>query len=119
MTIIDALNDTARALTNLSKVLVEVSEQTKGVTIAEVPNAVAAAPVEEVQKKEPKKATKAERTPEAEVTMEMVRGVLAEKSQAGMTDKVKKLLDSFGANKLSAVKPQDYAKLIAAAKELK
>ena len=48
----------------------------------------------------------------------MVRSVLAEKSQAGLTDKVKSLLDSFGAVKLSAVRPEDYAKLMVAAKEL-
>ena len=48
----------------------------------------------------------------------MVRSVLAEKSQAGLTDKVKSLLESFGAAKLSAVKSEDYAKLMAAAKEL-
>lgn len=52
------------------------------------------------------------------VTLEMVRSVLAEKSQAGLTDKVKSLLDSFGAVKLSAVRPEDYAKLMVAAKEL-
>ena len=77
-------------------------------------------------KEEPKKETKkteAKETPtepkkEETVTLEMVRSVLAEKSQAGLTDKVKSLLESFGAAKLSAVKSEDYAKLMAAAKEL-
>ena len=53
------------------------------------------------------------------VTIEQIRAVLAEKSQAGLTVKVKSLLESFNANKLSAVKPEDYEKLLAAAKELK
>ena len=88
MTVIEAINDTAKALTNLSKVLVAVGEQTKG-----VPAPVAASiPVEEAPK--------------------------PEKSQAGLTAQVKELLEKFGANKLSAVKPEDYADLMAAAKEL-
>jgi hypothetical protein len=53
------------------------------------------------------------------VTIEQVRAVLAEKSQAGLTSKVKSLLESFGANKLSAVAAEDYEKLLAAAKDLK
>ncbi|MDD3238537.1 MAG: DNA ligase [Lachnospira sp.] len=53
------------------------------------------------------------------VTIEQVRAVLAEKSQAGLTSKVKTLLESFGANKLSAVDPAEYEKLLAAAQGLK
>lgn len=115
MTIIEAINDTARSLSNLSKVLVAVAEKTEGVPAVTVD-----------AKEEPKKATKkteVKETPtepkkEGTVTLEMVRSVLAEKSQAGLTDKVKSLLESFGAAKLSAVKSEDYAKLMAAAKEL-
>ena len=118
MTIIEAINDTARSLSNLSKVLVAVAEKTEGVP------AVQAVTVD--AKEEPKKETKkteAKETPtepkkEETVTLEMVRSVLAEKSQAGLTDKVKSLLESFGAAKLSAVKSEDYAKLMAAAKEI-
>lgn len=52
------------------------------------------------------------------VTIEQVRAVLAEKSQAGLTGEVRKLLGSFGADKLSAVSPDRYAELIEAAKDL-
>lgn len=77
-------------------------------------------------KEEPKKVTKkteVKETPtepkkEGTVTLEMVRSVLAEKSQAGLTDKVKSLLESFGAAKLSAVKLKYYAGLMTAEKEL-
>lgn len=111
MTVIEAINDTAKALTNLSKVLVAVGEQTKG-----VPAPVAASiPVEEAPK--PEKRESAEDTKEV-ITIEQVRAVMAEKSQAGLTAQVKELLEKFGANKLSAVKPEDYADLMAAAKEL-
>ena len=52
------------------------------------------------------------------VTIEDVRAVLAEKSQSGLTSKVKELLESFGVCKLSAVKEADYSKLLEAAKKL-
>ena len=53
------------------------------------------------------------------VTMEQVRAVLAEKSQAGLTAQVKDLLTSFGSVKLSGVDPARYEELIEAAKALK
>lgn len=106
MTIIEAINNTAKALTNLSKVLVAVAEQTEGIPAKEAVNIPA--------KKEEKKAASSEET----VTIEQVRAVLAEKSQAGLTAQVKTLLESFGANKLSAVKPEDYAAVLADAKKL-
>ena len=65
------------------------------------------------------KNTKPDKEPVATaVTIEDVRAVLAEKSQAGLTGKVKELLESFGANKLSAVSKADYSKLLDAAKKL-
>ena len=53
------------------------------------------------------------------VTIEQVRAVMAEKSQAGLTAQVKALLETFGASKLSAVNPEDYEALLEAAKEIK
>lgn len=114
MTVIEAINDTAKALTNLSKVLVAVGEQTKGMPAAQ-------ATTVDVEKEPVKKqdtTSKKKKEEEQTVTIEQVRAVLAEKSQSGLTDKVKSLLESFGANKLSAVKPEDYADLMAAAKEM-
>lgn len=52
------------------------------------------------------------------VTIEQVRAVLAEKSQSGLTSKVKELLGNFGAEKLSAVDPSKYADLYKAAQAL-
>lgn len=46
-----------------------------------------------------------------QVTLEEVRAVLAEKSAAGHTAEVRQLLKKLGADKLSAVKPEDYATL--------
>lgn len=52
------------------------------------------------------------------VTIEQVRAVLAEKSQAGLTMQVKDLLTSFGSVKLSGIDPARYGELIEAAKAL-
>ncbi len=51
-------------------------------------------------------------------TIEQVRAVLAEKSQAGLTAQVKELLQSFGSMKLSGIDPARYGELIEAAKAL-
>jgi len=54
-----------------------------------------------------------EKTPVApEITLEQVRAVLAEKSRAGHTDKVRELLEKHGAAKLSEIDPGKYASLL-------
>lgn len=53
------------------------------------------------------------------ITIEQVRAVLAEKSQAGLTSQVKDLLTQFGSVKLSGIDPARYPELIEAAKALK
>ena len=57
------------------------------------------------------KATEEVKPAQPEVTLEEVRAVLADKSSSGHTDEVRKLLQEFGAAKLSAVDPKDYAAL--------
>ncbi|GAB6174475.1 hypothetical protein JCM15765_39530 [Paradesulfitobacterium aromaticivorans] len=53
------------------------------------------------------------------VSLEQVRAVLAEKSQAGFTVEVRGLLEKYGAPKLSQIAPANYAPLLADAEELK
>lgn len=93
MTIIEAINDTAKALSNLSKVLVEVGEQTKGMPAAQ---AVSVEAKEEAPAEPEKKEA-------LSVSVETVRAALAEKSRAGKTQEVRALLKEFGADKLSAI----------------
>ena len=52
------------------------------------------------------------------IGIETVRAVLAEKSRDGKTREVKALLMKYDAGKLSGVKPEDYAALLAEAKVL-
>lgn len=72
-------------------------------------------------KEEPKKKfkSKSESKPETlteeicDVTLETVRAVCAEKSRAGFTAEVKAIITKHGADKLSAVKLEDYAAVLA------
>lgn len=55
---------------------------------------------------------------EQPLTLEEVRAVLAEKSRAGHTAKVKALLTKHGADKLSDIDPAEYPALLADAEVL-
>ena len=132
MTHLSSINVLASDIARLSKTLTTLAAEIESaLTQEDVTEAVA--PKEAVKKEEkPKEATKkAEATGETSssdtstevtktpVTIEQVRAVMAEKSQAGLTAQVKALLETFGAAKLSAVNPEDYKALLEAAKEIK
>lgn len=69
---------------------------------------------------EPKEDIKPEQVQEEkEITLEEVRGVLAEKSHAGFTAQIRDLLKKYGADKLSQIEPSNYKALIAEAEGLK
>lgn len=53
-----------------------------------------------------------------EISKEDVRAVLAKKSQEGKTKEVKALLNKYGADKLTSVKPEDYESLMKEAEVL-
>ena len=55
---------------------------------------------------------------EPKVTLEEVRGVLAQKSRDGFTKEVKELLSSFGVSRLSALDSKAYAEVLEKAKEI-
>lgn len=48
-----------------------------------------------------------------QLTLEEVRAVCAEKSRAGFTAEVKSIITKRGADKLSAIKPEEYAAVLA------
>lgn len=79
-----------------------------GATVAEVAEA-------------PKKTRKSEPAPKAEpalITLEEVRAKLAAISQAGKKTEVAALINEFGVSKLTEVKSEDYAALMAKAEKL-
>lgn len=55
---------------------------------------------------------------EKPIALETVRAVLAEKSRAGHTAKVRELLEKHGAGKLSEIDPTEYSALLAEAEVL-
>lgn len=55
---------------------------------------------------------------EKEVTMEDVRAVLDQKSQAGMTAEVRELITKYGGTKLSDIDPAQYKALLTEAEVL-
>ena len=52
------------------------------------------------------------------ITLEQVRGVLAGKSRDGFTAEVRAIITRHGANRLSEIKPEDYAAVLKEAEEL-
>lgn len=63
------------------------------------------------ERKEPPPVSMAE--PQKPLTLESVRAICAEKSRAGFTAEVKAIITNHGADKLSAIKPEDYAAVLA------
>lgn len=132
MTHLSSINALASDIAKLSKTLTTLAAEIESALTQEDATEAAAAKQSAKKaaqtKQTPKKAettgevdssetsTEATKNP---VTIEQVRAVMAEKSQAGLTAQVKALLESFGAAKLSAVNPEDYEVLLEAAKEIK
>ena len=52
------------------------------------------------------------------ISLEDVRGVLADKSRAGHTDEIREILKKYGADKLSAVDPANYPAILKEAEGL-
>lgn len=63
-------------------------------------------------KEEPVKEDKVSKAKKKKVTLEEVRGVLAKKSQAGLTAEVRGLIEKHGGAKLSEVDPNNYEALL-------
>ncbi len=120
MTPIEAINNVAKAYQDLAFVLLAIADKTVGVPAEQVMTVDANETSEDKENKTEKKtASKEAKSPEKNITIEQVRAVMAEKSQAGLTSKVKELLEKYGTNKLSAVNPDDYAALMEEAAQLK
>ena len=77
----------------------------------------AASPTEEPAGPAEQSVVTAEEPSTPTIKLEDVRTVLADISRKGKTAEMKALLGKFGAAKLSEVRPEDYAALLAAAQE--
>ena len=117
---IEAINNVAKAYQDLAVVLLAVADKTVGIPVGQAMKVDSEeAPGSKEKKTEEKPVAKDMKSADKSITIEQVRAVMAEKSQAGLTSKVKELLEKYGANKLSAVNPDDYAALMEEAAQLK
>lgn len=108
--ILDAVLDVianVRALADSLQGFADALTEIKGIEVSETP--VAQIP-EKVEKPKKEKAKV--------YTLEDVRGVLAEKSQNGLTAEVKGLIAKYGGSKLSDIDPKNYADIIKEAEVL-
>ena len=95
----------ANLLKDLTMAVVAVAEEFGEVKVVEKAS--------EAAQEQPKAAE-----PVKKYSMEDVRKVLAEKSNAGFTAEVRALLEKHGGAKLSAVDPAEYAAIMEEAKEI-
>lgn len=113
--VLDALIDVisnVRALADSLQVFADALTEIKAIYVQAIE--VKEEPVAQIPEKESK--TKKEK---AKVyTLEDVRGVLAEKSQNGLTSEVKGLIAKFGGSKLSDIDPSNYEAIIKEAEVL-
>lgn len=54
----------------------------------------------------------------SEITLEEVRGILADKSRAGHTAEIRVIIEKYGVDRLSDIDPKDYAAIIKEAEVL-
>lgn len=67
---------------------------------------------------DPSKKDKLQESSKPAVAFEQLRSVLSKKSRDGHTDKVKALIEKYGASRLSEVKEEDYTALLAEAEAI-
>lgn len=113
--VLDALIDVisnVRALADSLQVFADALIEIKAIDVQAIE--VKEEPVAQIPEKESK--TKKEKA--RVYTLEDVRGVLAEKSQNGLTSEVKGLIAKFGGSKLSDIDPSNYEAIIKEAEVL-
>ena len=109
--LLDAVVDVITNVRNLAdslQVVADVLTDMKSVEVTE------SQPVAQI----PEKTAKPKKEKAKVYTLEDVRGVLAEKSQSGLTSEIKDLIAKFGGSKLSDINPGNYEAIIKEAEVL-
>lgn len=109
--LLDVVNDMRSLADSIQAVCDAIaSDEPHEMPQAETP---AAAPEESTKKAEKTKSEK-----QQEITLEQVRGVLADKSRGGKTAEVRAIIQKYGADRLSGISPKDYPAVLADAEAL-
>ena len=109
--LLDAVGGVITCVSNLADSIQAVADVLTDMKSLEV---IEAQPVAQIPEKESKTKKKKAKV----YTFEDVRGVLAEKSQNGLTSEVKGLIAKFGGSKLSDIDPSNYEAIIKEAEVL-
>lgn len=109
--LLDAVAQVITCVRNLADSLQVVADVLTDMKSVEV---IEAQPVAQILEK----AAKPKKEKAKVYTLEDVRGVLAEKSQNGLTSEVKGLIAKFGGSKLSDIDPSNYEAIIKEAEVL-
>lgn len=88
-----------------------LADSLKAVADALVENEPIETAEQTVSQKEPVP-KKTEKSKKKEITLEEVRAVLAEKSQAGLTAEVREIIKKYGGSKLSEIAPENYVDIL-------
>lgn len=105
--------DKAKFILDVIQKLMKVAEDLK--VLSESVQAVCSTVSEGLVEMQPEQLKQVEAP---KISLEDVRGVLAEKSRAGHTDEIREILKKYGADKLSAVDPANYPAILKEAEVL-
>ena len=117
--IIEGVGACSENLIGISENLISISEKVSVISkviveiISEFQTETDKPAIETKAKKSAPKQIEAKAEPVKEYTFIEVRTILAEKSRAGHTADIKKILVSHGAEKLSEIDPSEYAAIVA------
>jgi len=119
--------DKAKLILEAAQMILKVVEDTRSLAdsvqtvctfitdnLQETPKAL-----EVIEEQKPKAVAEKKQKAKPEVTLEKVRGVLADKSRAGFTAEVRTIIKNHGADRLSEIDPGEYPAVLAEAEELK
>ncbi len=101
-----------KPMPDVAQILLKTAENL--VSLADSVRAMCAALADSSQGQEKVKPEKETRT----ITLEEVRGVLAERSREGYTAGVRSIIQSFGVERLSEIDPSHYEEILKRAEEL-
>src|SRR5699024_5337668 len=94
-----------------TKLLIDVVTDLQNLAGSLQTSAEVCASNEESPRTEEKTPIKKAKTKKKKISLEEVRTLLAQKSQAGFTTDIKKLLEKYGATKLSDIEEKNYEAL--------
>lgn len=108
--------DKAKLILEAAQMLMKMAEDIR--SLADSVQALCTLVTDSLQEKEPKLLEKPKAEALPEITLEKVRGVLADKSRDGHTAEVRAIILKYGADRLSGIDPKDYAAVLKEAEVL-